>query len=338
LANVALPDVALPDGAVPKIRFACGLYDRMLPLYAGTVKPNGIEVEFIAEDNPRVIFDRMARDQAFDACEMSSSEFISLLSAGDRRFVAIPAFPSRVFRHGFITVNRKSGIHHPKDLAGKRIGVPLWTMTAAVWIRGHLMADYGVDLSNVTWVQGAINESGSHGNPGALAPVRAPRIETNPSGRSLNDLLDAQAIDAVIGTDIPAAIRTNPYIQRLFPNYREVERDYYKRTSIFPIMHLVVMRREVHEAHPGAAKALYQVLEASRLEALKRMRYLGALRYMLPWLMDDLEEIDTVFGGDPWPYGVERNRPTLQALMQYLVDQGIIARPVALNDIFVPVD
>ena len=332
--------MATPAASVtlPRIRFASGLYDRMVPLFSGAVKPRGIEVEFIAEDNPRVIFDRMARDQAFDACEMSSSEFISLTAAGDRRFVAIPAFPSRVFRHGFITVNRKSGIHHPQDLAGKRIGVPLWTMTAAVWIRGHLMSDYGVDLSNVTWVQGAINESGSHGNPGALPPVRAPRIEGNPSGRSLNELLDAQAIDAVIGTDIPDCIRTNPFIQRMFPNFREVERDYYKRTHIFPIMHLVVIRREVYEKNPGVAKALYDVLEASRQAALERMRYLGALRYMTPWLMDDLEEIDRVFGGDPWPYGVERNRPTLQALVQYLVDQGIIAHPVPLADIFVPVE
>ena len=168
----------------PKIRFACGLYDRMLPLYLKDVQPEGIDLDFVRMDNPRDIFDQMAGKQAFDAAEMSSSEYISRVAANKCPFVALPVFPSRVFRHGFITVNRGNGIDSPKDLAGKRIGVPLYTMSAAVWIRGHLQHDFGVDLSKVKWIQGSINEPGAHGDPHALPMVRPVAIEPNRTGRS----------------------------------------------------------------------------------------------------------------------------------------------------------
>ena len=321
-----------------KIRFACGLYDRMLPLYLKEVQPKGIDFEFVRMDNPRDIFDQMAGQQAFDAAEMSSSEYISRVSAQKCPFVALPVFPSRVFRHGFITVNRNSGIHRPRDLAGKRIGVPLYTMSAAVWIRGHLQHDFGVDLSGVKWIQGSINTVGAHGDPHALPMVRPVAIEQNRTGKSLDQLLDEGAIDAVIGTDIPNSIKTNPAVQRLFPNFREIEKRLYQDKRIHPIMHLVVIRKEVYERHPAVAQSLYDAFCASKAIALKQMRYLGALRYMLPWLMDDLDEIDAIFGGDPWPYGVEANRPTLEALVTYLADQGIIAAPLPVDGLFVKVD
>src|SRR5690606_3972385 len=146
-----------------RLRFACGLYDRMQALYTGEVKPEGIELDFVVIDAPRKIFDRMAGAQEFDAAELSCSEFIARRSAGDDSFVALPVFPSRSFRHGLISINASRGIRAPGDLAGKRIGVPLYTMTAAVWIRGHLRHQYGVDLSGVTWVQGSINQPGAHG-------------------------------------------------------------------------------------------------------------------------------------------------------------------------------
>src|SRR5437763_7296257 len=152
------------------LTFACGLYDRMLALYTGEVKPHGIDLNFIAMDEPRQIFDRMGRNLEFDACEMSSSEVISRIDAGRREMAALPVFPSRIFRHGFITVNRKF-VKAPKDLAGKRIGVPLYTQTAAVFIRGLLQDEYGVDLSGVHWVQGASNSPEAHGRP-AAPPLR----------------------------------------------------------------------------------------------------------------------------------------------------------------------
>ncbi len=322
----------------PTITFASGLYDRMVPLYTGEVKADDIDLKFVAIDNPRIIFDRMAGEQAFDACEMSTSEYVARVSAGKCPFVAIPVFPSRVFRHSFITINKRSGIRTPKDLAGKRIGVPLYTMTAAVWIRGHLEHDFGVDLSNVNWVQGAIETGGAHGAPTVLPLLKPVKIETNASGKSLNELLDEGSIDAVLGTSVPESIKTNPDIVRLFPNFREIERDYYRRTRIFPIMHSVVIRRDVYEAHPFVAKSLFNVLNASKNAALVHLKYLGALRYMLPWLTADVDEIDDLFGGDPWPYGLEANRPTLTALVQYLAEQNIIAKPMPIESLFLPVE
>ncbi len=317
------------------ISFACGLYDRMLPLYTGDVRPDGIDLNFIALDNPREIFDRMAGGLEFDVAEMSCTEFISLTGAGKSPFVALPVFPSRVFRHGYTCVNRKAGIETAKDLEGKRVGVPLYTMTAALWVRGHLQHDYDVDLGTIHWVQGAVNKAGAHGDPSALPLLKPVPMEINDGGKSLDDLLQAGAIDAIIGASLPQSLGRNPDIQRLFPDYRRVEKDYYQRTGIHPIMHLMVIRRDVHEANPWVASSLYAALCESKDRALASMRYSGALRYMLPWLKADLEEIDEVFDGDPWPYGVEANRPTLEAMVAYMVEQSYIAQPIAVDDLFV---
>jgi 4,5-dihydroxyphthalate decarboxylase len=316
--------------------FACGLYDRMTALYTGEVRPAGIDLNFIAVNDPRALFDRMAARQEFDASEMSTSEYVSRFAAGKCPFVAIPAFPSRMFRHGFITVD-SCVVKTPKDLEGKRIGIQLYTMTAAVWIRGLLQHDHGVNLSNIQWVEGAMEEPKPHGNPTVLPPLKPISIVANTSGKSLSELLEAGDIQAVIGADVPSAIRRAPHVKRLFPDFRAEEKAYYRRTKIFPIMHLVVLRREFHERHPFAATSLFNALEESRSLAQRRMRYIGALRYMLPWLPAELDEIDEVFGGDPWPYGIEPNRPTLEALVRFLADQSMIAAPVKLEDLFVPV-
>ena len=316
--------------------FACGLYDRMTALYTGEVRPAGIDLNFIAVNDPRALFDRMAARQEFDASEMSTSEYVSRFAAGKCPFVAIPVFPSRMFRHGFITVDSRV-VKTPKDLEGKRIGIQLYTMTAAVWIRGLLQHDHGVDLSTVQWVEGAMEEPKPHGNPTVLPPLKPVSIVANTSGKSLSELLEAGDIQAVVGADVPSAIRRVPYVKRLFPDFRAEEKAYYRRTKIFPIMHLVVLRREFHERHPFAATSLFNALEESRTLARRRMRYLGALRYMLPWLPAELDEIDEVFGGDPWPYGIEPNRPTLEALVRFLADQSMIAAPVKLEDLFLPV-
>ena len=321
-----------------RLSFACGLYDRMVPLYSGEVRPEGVDLDFVAIDSPRAIFDRMAGKNEFDACEMSSSEFISRLSANQCPFVAIPVFPSRCFRQNFITIHAKSGIKGPKDLEGRRVGVPLYTQTAALWNRGYLQHDCGVDLSKIHWVQGAINKPGKHGDPTVMPLVKPVPIEINDSGKSLSELLDERSIDAIVGTRLPEAMRRNPDIRRLFPDFRELEKAYYRRTGIFPIMHLVVIRRDVYERNPFVAGSLYRALCESKRIALEKMRDTGALRYMLPWLTADLDELDAVFGDDPWPYGLEPNRVTLQTLMQYMVEQYLIKAPLGLEDLFVPVD
>jgi 4,5-dihydroxyphthalate decarboxylase len=307
----------------------------MLALQTGDIKPDGIDLNFLSIDNPREIFDRMSNRLEFDACEMSSSEFVSRYAAKKLPFVALPVFASRVFRHGFIVVNRKF-ITSAKDLAGKRIGVPLYTQTAAIFVRGLMQHDLGVDLSTIEWVQGAVNEPGAYGNPSVMPLLKPIKITPNQSGKSLSDLLAAGEIHAIIGSNLPRALKRHPDVVRLFPDYRAREKDYYRRTKIFPIMHLVVIRNDIYERHPFVATSLYNALSAAKDWAREKMRFPGTLRYMLPWLPDDIEEIDELFGGDCWPYGVEQNRPTLEALVSYMVEQGLIAEPIPIEKLFVP--
>ena len=319
-----------------RLSFACALYDRMQPLYTGDVQPAGIELNFIPIEEPRPIFDRMSGGLEFDVAEYSSSEFVQRFANKQCPFVAIPVFPSRAFRHGFIAINKKSGISKPKDLEGKRVGVPLYTMTAAIFIRGLLQHEFGVDFEKIHWVQGAVNHAGSHGKPTVLPLLKHMPIEVDPSGRSLSDLIEARVVDATLGTSLPEAIRTNPDIGRLFPNYVEMERDYYKRTGIYPIMHLVAIKKDIYERYPFVASSLYDAFIESKKIAMKHMFNLRALRYMTPFLMRDIDEIYEIFNGDPWPYGVEKNRKTLEALVTFLVDQHLIAAPVKVDDLFVP--
>ncbi|MFL6797032.1 MAG: hypothetical protein ACJ8F3_06445 [Xanthobacteraceae bacterium] len=318
------------------ITFACGLYDRMVPLFSGEAKAEGIDLNFLAIDDPREIFDRMGKNLEFDACEMSSSETFSRFASGRTELVALPVFPSRVFRHGFITVNRK-WVKAPKDLEGKRIGVPLYTQTAAVFARGLLQDEYGVDLSGVHWVQGATNSPEAHGSPAAPPLLKPISIEQNRSGLSLSELLVRGDIQAILGSGLPDALRTSDDVVRLFPDFYAVELDSYRRTRVFPIMHLVAMRRDVYEKHPFIATSLFNAMDDAKNIALRKMRNVGALRYMMPGLPAELDVIDAVFGGDPWPYGIEPNRPTLQALVRYMAEQSLIKAAIPIEDLFVPI-
>jgi len=315
--------------------FACGLYDRMLALQTGEIKPDGIDLNFLVMDNPREIFDRMSNRLEFDACEMSSSELISRYAANKLPFVAIPVFASRVFRHGFITVNRNH-VKKPKDLEGKRVGVPLYTQTAALFVRGLMQHDLGIDLSTIEWIEGSVNEPGSYGNPSVMPLLKKINLEPNKSGKSLSDLLAAGEIQGLIGSNMPNSLKTSPDVVRLIPDYRAQEKDYYKRTKIFPIMHTIVIRRDLYEKNPFVATSLYNAFCAAKDRAWEKIRFSGTLRYMLPWLPDDVKEIDDVFGGDCWPYGVEPNRPTLEALVTYMVEQGLIPDQIPIEKLFVP--
>jgi len=248
----------------------------------------------------------------------------------------LPVFPSRVFRHGYVFINRRSGIATPKDLEGRRVGVPLYTQTAAIWVRGHLAHEFDVRLDTIRWVEGAVEKSGSHGRPHA-PPLLAPAaIEVNASGQSLEQLLASGAIDALAGSRKPPTLGRSPEIVRLFPDFRAIERAFYLRTRIFPIMHLVAIRRALYETHPWIAESLYAAFVESKARALARMRYGGSLAVMLPWLMSEVEEVDTLFGGDAWPYGIAPNRPTLEALVKYMVEQHFIARAMPIEALFVP--
>ena len=318
-----------------QLSFACGLYDRMLALYTGEVRPAGIDLNFIAIDQPRPIFDRMSGGEEFDVAEYSSSEYVQRFSNKECPFVAIPVFPSIAFRLGFIAVNRKSGIKTPKDLEGKRIGVPLYTMTAAIFINGILHREFGVDLSKIHWVQSAMNTTGAHGAPTVLPLLKKISVEDNKTGKTLGRLLAEGAIDATLGTSLPEEIRSNPDIVRLFPDFVARDIDLYKRKKIYPIMHLVAIKKSVYERYPFVATSLYDAFVKSKKIALEKLFNLRAVRYMTPFLMREIDDIWEVFNGDPWPYGVEPNRQTLEALIQYQQDLGLIAAPVKVDDLFV---
>ena len=330
------PQVTHPNNGGVPITLACALYDRMQALYTGEVKAEGIDLTFRVEDFPRKLFDHAMAEKSFDVCEMSSSDFITRYVDGTNPFVALPVFPSKMFRHGNIVINAKAGIKTPKDLEGKRVGVMRHTMTAAVWIRGHMQNDYGVDLKSIKWLEGSINSPGMHGVPTIHPPGWD--ITVNRSDRSLSQLIDAGEIDATIGTHLPDSRKTNPDVQRIFPNFREVERDYYKKTGIFPVMHLIAIKREVYEKNPSIAKSLYDAFEKSKRAALVRMRNYSALRYMIPWLPDEIDEMERVFGDDQWSYGVEANRSTFETMMKFMVQQDMLKKAPTVEELFVKVD
>jgi len=198
------------------------------------------------------------------------------------------------------------------------------------------MHQFNVDLATIRWVEGAVEKPGAHGRPHAPALLRSVQIEQNTRAEPLGALLARGAIDALIGSRKPDELGRHPDVARLFPDYRLLERHLYQQTKIFPIMHLIAMRRDLYERERWIAHSLYDAFVESKRRARSRMRYAGSLSAMLPWLIDDVEEIDDVFAGDAFPYGIEANRPTLQALVAYMVEQHFIARPTPIEDLFVP--
>ena len=318
------------------LSFACGLYDRMVPLATGEVQTSGISVNFIEVHHPRDLFDRMVGNREYDASELSSSEYITRYASGDRSFIAIPAFPSRAFRHGCIAINSNK-VKQPSDLNGSRVGVPLYTMTAAVWMRGLLQHEYNVDLSTIEWVEGDMEKPGVYGKPSSLPPLKPVKISRNETSKSLSQLLEDGEIDATISPDLPECLGRVPHIRRLFPDFKEVEKAYFEKTGIFPIMHLVVLRNEFYQQYKFTATCLYNALDESKNLARKRMLYTGTLRYMLPWLPAELAETEELFGGDCWPYGIETNRRTLEALVQFLLEQSMIEKAMPIEQLFAPV-
>jgi 4,5-dihydroxyphthalate decarboxylase len=224
-------------------------------------------------------------------------------------------------------------IKSPTDLNGKKIGVQLYTMTAAVWIRS-LLKQCGVNLDTITWIEGSMESPEPHGKPTTLPPLKPISITSNRSGKSLSQLLEEGEIDATIGADLPPCVHKAAHVKRLFPDFKDAEKKYYRETGIFPIMHTVVIRSDVVEKHPFVATSLFNAFQDAKDVAFRRMRFTDALRYMLPWLTSEIDEIGEVFGGDPWPYGIEENRKTLEAAMECLFDQGMIGRRVRVEELF----
>ena len=324
-----------------RLTMACGPYDRTEALRYGRVQPEGVDLTYLAIQDPPEIFARMLQHKSFDLAEMSCSHYLTrrnnTTGDGDFPFVALPVFPSKLFRHGFIFINTTSGVHSAKDLEGKRVGFPSIGQTAVVWIRGILQNEYRVDLENVHWHQGGMDTPG-YQNPIDHQTEKAVRVTNIGSDQTLSAMLEAGELDAVIGARAPLCFGHNPQVQRLFPDYRQVERDYYRKTGVFPIMHTMVIKEDLYQSSPWLAQSVYKAMEESKRLCLEEMQFTGAMRYMLPWLYDDLDEIGGVFGSnDPWPYGVEANATILSTLQGYLVQQGFMREARPLEELFTPI-
>jgi 4,5-dihydroxyphthalate decarboxylase len=315
------------------LTLACWDYDRTRPLMDGRVQLEGIDPNFIVA-RPREIFPRMLQGREFHASEMSLASYVILKARDQCPFVAIPIMLSKVFRHDCIYVRTGAGIEKPADLRGKRIGVTQYGATGVVFMRGFLQHDYGVLPEEMTWFMGGLDTPA----PRPLVPLDLPgniHLEFIPEGETLEGMLEAGLLDALFAMYIPNPfLKGSPGISRLFPNFKEVEQDHYRRTGIFPIMHTLVIRQDVHQEHPWVAHSLYKGFTEARDLAVSGLYDTDALRVALPFLIDHLEETWRVFGEDYWAYGVEPNRATLEAIAQYVVEQGLAPRVVTPEELF----
>jgi 4,5-dihydroxyphthalate decarboxylase len=308
-----------------QLTLACGRYDRTQPLIDGRVPVEGVELNFIPL-KPGETFWRQLNHQEFDASEMSLSSYSILRSEGDERFIAIPVFPSRIFRHSAIYLKSDSRIEKPEDLKGKRIGVGDYQMTAAVWVRGLLQHEYGVRPEDIQWVAGKPIR--------AIKPPEGIRVEFLAQGASLEDMLERGDIDALVSVMMPAKLGKG--IRRLFRDFRKVEADYYRKTRIFPIMHTLALKRSVYEKNPWLAVSLYKAFCKARDVSYHWLYDTDALPVSLPWVVEDVETTRDVFGPQIWDYSIEGSRPTLDALVRYLDEQKLSRRPVKVEELFAP--
>ena len=305
-----------------RLTLACGRYDRTQALLDGRVKIEGVEELIYLALRPGETFWRMLNHEEFDVSEMSLSSYTILRSEGDQRFIAIPVFPSRVFRQNALYVRADSPLRDPRDLRGKRIGVGDYQMTAAVWTRGFLEHEYGVRPQDLSWIVGR-----------PIRAIRQPqdvRVEALGGAAVLEELLGEGKIDALMSVMIPQGLGKT--VRRLIPDFREVELAYYRKTRIFPIMHTLVLRRAVYEAHPWLAVNLYRGFVRARDAALRHMYDTDALTVSLPWVIDEMERSREI----PWDYSIEGSRATLEALVQYLDEQQLTRRRMDVAELFAP--
>jgi 4,5-dihydroxyphthalate decarboxylase len=318
-----------------RLTLACDSYDRTRALEIGTVRPHGIELE-VVNMGPGELFSRMARDREFQVGEFSAATYLNLRSRGDDGLVALPVFPSRMFRHAFIFVHAAAGIERPEDLRGRRVGTMQYQLTSNLWTRGFLKDDYGVLPSEMTWVFGGQETPGSSERAPVAIPADVP-VEQAPPGTTLNQLLLDGAIDALLAPHVPDVFGAHePRVKRLFPDYRTVETDYYERTGFFPIMHLMVVRRDVYEAEPWIAASLFEAFCEAKSAARERLRFSGTSAVMVPWLADEVASAERLFSDAWWPYGAQANRTELETMVRYAQDQGIAVSHIRVDDLFAP--
>ena len=308
-----------------KLTLACGRYDRTQPLIDGRVPVEGVDLTFLPL-RPGETFWRMLNHGEFDASEMSLSSYTILRSEGDTRFIAIPVFPSRVFRHSAVYLRADSPIRNPQDLKGKRVGVGDYQMTAAVWARGFLMNDYGVQPEDISWVIGRPVRT--------IKPPEGLACEFMRPGTTLEAMLERGEIDALVSVMIPPTLGTS--VRRLFAEPREIEQAYHQRTGIFPIMHTFVLKTRLYQENPWLAISFYRAFCRARDIAYDWMYDTDALTVSLPWVIDEVERTRKIFGPQIWDYSIEGSRPTLEALVRHLDEQKLTRRKMNVDELFVP--
>lgn len=318
-----------------RLTVACGDYDRVAAIKDGRVEVEGCEVVFLPME-PEEVFFRAFRYQEFDACELSFSSFMIVTSRGASPFVGIPAFVSRVFRHSGFYIRTDRGIEEPADLRGKTVGVPEYQMTAPVWMRGILEDEYGVEPIDIHWRSGGQEEPGRDERT-PLTLTNGVDLQPIPEDRTLVEMFEAGELDALMTARAPSSFtRGAPGIARLFPDYRRVERAYYEKTRMFPIMHLMGVRKELAERYPWLPGSLYKALLEAKNLALDAVREIAALNVTLPWVEAEALETRALMGADYWRYGVGECAHEIEALARYSYDQGLSERRLTAEDLFAP--
>jgi 4,5-dihydroxyphthalate decarboxylase len=318
-----------------RLTLACWDYDRTRALQDGRVQVDGVEINYLPL-RVEETFWRMLRYQEFDAAELSMGSYLMAREKRSPKLIAIPVFPSRAFRHSCIYINTESGIKEPKDLAGKRVGVPEYQITMAIWARGILQHEYGVKPEQMKWL------TGGEEHPGREDKIRhdlPKNIDIRPIGpdQTLSSMLEGGEIDAMISAHMPSPfVRRSPKVRRLIPNFPQVEKDYYRRTKIFPIMHTVALREDFYEKNPWVAQSLCKAFSEAKKICQETMYEFSALKYMLAWSIAEMEEERELFGEELWPYGLEANRHVLETLVQYAHEQGLIKSRLELKSLFAP--
>lgn len=318
-----------------RLTLACWSYDRVAALASGEIQPAGIDL--ICLDQPvEETFFRMVRHREFDVAEMSLSSYCVSLMKDDPEFIAIPVFPSRMFRHSGIYISTRSGIREPRDLIGKRIGKPEFQLTAFVWLRGILEEQYGVDAASPSYFTGGEEESGRLEKLTLNLPPRF-RVERIGPTQTLSHMLADGELDAVFATRMPSTFHSRPNdVRRLFDDYVSVEKEYHRKTGIFPIMHTVVIRRDIYRQNPWVAVSLYKAFSAAKDLVYRDLYELAALKTMLPWQVAHVAETRKLLGDDWWPYGLEPNQRVLETFLRYHHAQGLSHRLLTTRELFAP--
>ena len=318
-----------------QLTLACSDYDRTRALRDGDIRPDGIDLTYLALPVEETFF-RMLRHREFDVAEMSLSSYAVTRVSEDPWLVAIPVFPSRAFRHSSVYVNRGCGIERPSDLRGKVVGTPEFQLTACVWIRGILAEEHGVPFETVSYRTGGLEVAD---RAEKLPLALGPGLDVRPlgNGLSLSEALATGVIDALQSPRAPSCFeRGAPGVERLWPDARGVEEDWFERTRIFPIMHTLVIRRDLYERHPWIAGSLQKAFTLARDRVLDRLRDMSALPHMSPWLALEHERTLAFMGDDFWSYGLEPNRHVLETFLRFHHEQGLSHRVLEPEELFAP--